>query len=157
MNNNATDKDGLNILQRADISKTPQRLAVLNILLKSTTPLNVSCVRELLTGKNRIDRVTVYRILSLFKQRGIIREITSTGGVNFIEMATQENPVHPHFSCRICGMLSCLEPLTFSQSHQLISAKEDYSVDHIEINISGICSGCRNATMLQKQSGKGEQ
>jgi Fe2+ or Zn2+ uptake regulation protein len=110
-----------------------------------------------LTGKNRIDRVTVYRILSLFKQRGIIREITSTGGVNFIEMATQENPVHPHFSCRSCGMLSCLEPLTFSQSHQLISANEDYSVDHIEINISGICSGCRNATMLQKQSGKGEQ
>jgi Fur family ferric uptake transcriptional regulator len=157
MNNNATDKDGLNILQRADISKTPQRLAVLNILLKSTTPLNVSCVRELLTGKNRIDRVTVYRILSLFKQRGIIREITSTGGVNFIEMATQENPVHPHFSCRSCGMLSCLEPLTFSQSHQLISAKEDYSVDHIDITISGICSGCRNATMLQKQSGKGEQ
>ena len=157
MNNNATDKDGLNILQRADISKTPQRLAVLNILLKSTTPLNVSCVRELLTGKNRIDRVTVYRILSLFKQRGIIREITSVGGVNFIEMATQENPVHPHFSCRSCGMLSCLEPLTFSQAHQLISAKEDYSVDHIEINISGICSGCRNATMLQKQSGKGEQ
>jgi len=157
MNKNAKDKDGLDILQRAGISKTPQRLIVLNILLKSTTPLNVSCVRELLAGKNRIDRVTVYRILSLFKQRGIIREITSTGGVNFIEMATQENPVHPHFSCRSCGMLSCLEPLTFSQSHQLISAKEDYSVDHIEINISGICSGCRNATMLQKQSGKGEQ
>jgi len=156
MNKNAKDKDGLDILQRAGIYKTPQRLAVLNILLKSTTPLNVSCVRELLTGKNRIDRVTVYRILSLFKQRGIIREITSTGGVNFIEMATQENPVHPHFSCRSCGMLSCLEPLTFSQSHQLISAKEDYRVDHIEINISGVCSGCRNATTLQKQSGKGE-
>jgi len=157
MKKDAADKDGLNILQRAGISKTPQRLAVLNILLNSTTPLNVSCVRELLASKNRIDRVTVYRILSLFKQRGIIREITSVGGVNFIEMATQENPVHPHFSCRSCGMLSCLEPLTFSQAHQLISAKEDYSVDHIEINISGICSGCRNATALQKQSGKGEQ
>jgi len=157
MNKNVTDKDGMNILQRAGISKTQQRLAVLNILLKSTTPLNVSSVRELLAGKNSIDRVTVYRILFLFKQRGIIREITSTGGVNFIEMATQENPVHPHFSCRSCGIMSCLEPLTFSQSHQLISAKEDYSVDHIEINISGICSGCRNATMLQQQSIKGKR
>ena len=156
MNKNASDKNSLNILQRAGISKTPQRLTVLNILLKSEAPLNVSCVRELLADKKRIDRVTVYRILSLFKQRGIIREITSSGGVNFIEMATLENPVHPHFSCRSCGILSCLEPLTFSQSHQLISAKEDYSVDHIEINISGICSGCRHAAMLQKQSGKGE-
>jgi Fe2+ or Zn2+ uptake regulation protein len=157
MKKDLADKDGVNILRRAGISKTPQRLAVLRILLKSEAPLSVSCVRELLAGKNRIDRVTLYRILSLFKKHDIIREISSIGNGNFIEIATQENPVHPHFSCRSCGSLSCLEPLTFSQSHQLISAKEDYSVENIEINISGICPGCRNATVLQKQAGKREQ
>jgi Fe2+/Zn2+ uptake regulation proteins len=77
MKKDTPDKDGLNILQRAGISRTPQRLAVLNILLQSAAPLNISCVRELLASKKRIDRVTVYRIISLFKQHGIIREITS--------------------------------------------------------------------------------
>lgn len=153
----AADQEGLNILQLAGISKTPQRLAVLNILLSSEVPLSVSSVRELLAGKNHVDRVTLYRTLALFKQRGIIREIKSPDGGNFIEMATQKNPVHPHFRCHSCGMLSCLEPLTFSQSHQLISPKEDYSVENIEINISGICSDCRHAAMLQKQTDKREQ
>jgi Fe2+ or Zn2+ uptake regulation protein len=157
MQRDTANKDGLNILREAGISKTPQRLAVLNILLKSEAPLSVSCVRRLLADKSSIDRVTIYRIISLFKKSGIIREITSPDSNNFIEMATYENPVHPHFSCRSCGELRCLEPLTFSQSHQLISPKENYSVENIEINISGICPGCRNATVLQKQAGKREQ
>ncbi|MCK7467420.1 MAG: transcriptional repressor [Desulfosudis oleivorans] len=47
--------------------------------------------------KANIDKVTVYRILSLFKQHRIIRELASAGGANYFEMATLENPVHPHF------------------------------------------------------------
>jgi Fur family ferric uptake transcriptional regulator len=87
----------------------------------------------------------------LFKQNGIIREISSKGGINYFELATVENPVHPHFICRICERLSCLEPLTFSQAKQWISPEKNYSIEHIEINISGICSGCRDAIKLQKQ------
>ena len=147
-------KDALFTLQNAGLSKTPQRIAVLTLLLKATTPLSVRDISQTLAAKARIDRVTIYRILSLFKQHGIAREIASSGGTNYFEMASLENPVHPHFNCRNCGELSCMEPLTFSQSRQLISSKEDYSVDHIEINISGLCAVCRNATKLQKQQPK---
>jgi Fur family ferric uptake transcriptional regulator len=147
-------KEALLTLQKAGLSKTPQRLAVLDILLNATTPLSVRDISQTLAARARIDRVTIYRILSLFKQHGIAREIASSGGTNYFEMASLENPVHPHFNCRNCGELSCMEPLTFSQSRQLISGKEDYSVDHIEINISGLCAVCRNATKLQKQQNK---
>jgi Fur family ferric uptake transcriptional regulator len=147
-------KDALFALQNAGLSKTPQRIAVLTLLLEATTPLSVRDISQALAAKVRIDRVTIYRILSLFKQHGIAREIASSGGTNYFEMASLENPVHPHFNCRNCGELSCMEPLTFSQSRQLISGKDDYSVDHIEINISGLCAVCRNATKLQKQQVK---
>lgn len=147
-------KDALFTLQNAGLAKTPQRIAVLTLLLKATTPLSVRDINQTLAARARIDRVTIYRILSLFKQHGITREIASSGGTNYFEMASLENPVHPHFNCRNCGELSCMEPLTFSQSRQLISGKDDYSVDHIEINISGLCAGCRNATKLQKQQNK---
>jgi Fur family ferric uptake transcriptional regulator len=147
-------KDALFALQNAGLSKTPQRIAVLTLLLEATTPLSVRDISQALAAKVRIDRVTIYRILSLFKQHGIAREIASSGGTNYFEMASLENPVHPHFNCRNCGELSCMEPLTFSQSRQLISGKDDYSVDHIEINISGLCAVCRNATKLQKQQTK---
>ena len=143
-------KDALLTLQKAGISKTSQRLAVLDILLKATTPLNVNTIRQALETKANIDKVTIYRILSLFKQHGIIREIASAGGANYFEMATLENPLHPHFSCRNCGAFTCLAPLPFIQAPELILSKDDYSIDHIEINISGLCACCRNATNQQK-------
>ena len=143
-------KDALLTLQKAGISKTSQRLAVLDILLKATTPLSVNTIRQSLETKANIDKVTVYRILTLFRQRGIIREIASAGGANYFEMATLENPLHPHFSCRNCGAFTCLAPLPFTQAPELILSKDDYSIDHIEINISGLCACCRNATNQQK-------
>jgi len=149
----AKAKDTLHILQIAGLSKTPQRIAVLDILMNAVVPVNVNSIRQALEKKIRIDRVTIYRILSLFKQHMIIREITSSGGANYFELATMENPVHPHFLCRNCEALSCLEPLTFSQANQWLTPEKDYSIEHIEINISGLCASCRNATKLQKKSG----
>ena len=149
----AKDKDILHILQKTGLSKTPQRVAVLNILANAVVPVNINSIRQALESKIKIDRVTIYRILSLFKQHMIIREITSTSGTNYFELATIENPVHPHFICRNCADLSCLEPLTFSQANQWLTPDKDYSIEHIEINISGLCASCRNATKLQKKSG----
>ena len=149
----AEEKNTLHKLQKAGLSKTPQRIAVLNVLSKATTPLNISDIRQSLEAHTMVNRVTIYRILSLFKNHGIIREITSSGGVNHFELASIENPVHPHFICRKCEKLSCLEPLTFSQASQWLSPEKDYSIEHIEINISGLCSFCRNAIKLQKESG----
>jgi Fur family transcriptional regulator, ferric uptake regulator len=143
-------KDALLTLQKAGISRTSQRLAVLDILIRATTPLSVNTIRQSLKTKANIDKVTVYRILSLFRQRGIIREISSAGGANYFEMATLENPLHPHFNCRNCGVLTCLSPLPFTQAQELILSKDDYSIDHIEINISGLCACCRNTTNPQK-------
>ena len=143
-------KDALLTLQKAGISKTSQRLAVLDILLKATTPLSVNTIRQSLGTKANIDKVTIYRILSLFRQCGIIREIASAGGANYFEMAALENPLHPHFSCRICGAFTCLAPLPFTQAPELIMSKDDYSIDHIENNISGLCACCRNITKTQK-------
>lgn len=143
---NLKHKDALLILQKAGISKTSQRLAVLDILFKATTPLSVNAIRQALETKANIDKVTIYRILSVFKERGIIREIASASGANYFEMAALENPVHPHFNCRNCGAFTCLAPLPFIQAPELILSKDDYSIDHIEINIFGLCACCRNAT-----------
>lgn len=151
MNTNSKHKDALLILQSAGISKTSQRLAVLDILLKAASPLSVNTIRQLLETKANIDKVTIYRILSLFRQRGIIREISSAGGANYFEMATLENPLHPHFSCQNCGSFTCLAPMPFIQAQELILSKDDYSIDHIEINISGICACCRNTTKPQNK------
>jgi len=135
-------------LQKAGISKTSQRLAVLNILLKATRPLNANTIRQALKAKAGIDKVTVYRVLSILKKSGVIREIASAGGANYFEMVSLENPLHPHFSCRNCGTFVCMEPSPFIKMPELILSKNDYSIEHIEINISGLCADCRDTTKI---------
>ncbi len=141
-------------LQRAGITRTPQRLAVLQILQSASQPLSINLIRGQLKAKTRINKVTVYRTMSLFKRKGIVRDVSPSGGAVYFEMATSDYPVHPHFSCKNCGVLNCLTPLTFSQAHQLTAARDDCRIDHIEINISGLCNGCLQATKLQNQPEK---
>lgn len=140
-----------NLLRKAGISTTPQRLAVLSILQQATRPLSIGEIRKILDSQSTVNKVTVYRIISALKNRGIIRDVLSAGGAVCFEMATSDHPVHPHFSCTGCGTLSCLTPLTFSQVRQLLNQPDNHRVDHIEINISGLCNGCLHATKLHKQ------
>jgi Fe2+ or Zn2+ uptake regulation protein len=145
-------------LQMAGISRTSQRLAVVDILLKSTKPLSANTIRQLLKAKARIDKVTVYRILSLFKKSGIVREIASAGGANYFEMLSKENPAHPHFNCRNCGEFTCMDAKLSVNMPDLISSKDQYNIEHIEINVSGLCSGCRDTieSYLSKNNYKGK-
>lgn len=136
------NKKALNILQKKGLSRTSQRIAVLSALHKAAMPLSVGSIRKSLQLKTAIDRVTVYRILSLFKKYSIVRDITSSG-ISYYELATRENPVHPHFNCLHCGKLFCLEPLAFSKAKNYFNKNENFSIENIEINISGICSYCR--------------
>ena len=145
-------------LHKAGISKTSKRLAVLNILLKATKPLSATTIRQALKEKVNIDKVTVYRILSVFCERGIIREIASAGDVSYFEMASREKHQHPHFSCRTCGALTCMPPQPSIKISDFISAKENCSIEHIEINVSGICSSCHDTVKPkpQKRNNNGE-
>ncbi len=138
-------------LKSAGISTTQQRLAVLNILQQASRPLSVGDIRKQLDPASSVNKVTVYRIVSLLKKQGIVRDISSASGSLYFEMATSDHPVHPHFNCTGCGTVNCLTPLTFSQARQLLNQPDNFSVDHIEINISGLCNGCLHATKLQNK------
>jgi len=143
------------MLKSAGISATQQRLAVLDILQQANRPLSVGDIRKKLDPSSSVNKVTVYRIVSLLKKQGIVRDISSASGSLYFEMATSDHPVHPHFNCTGCGTVNCLTPLTFSQAQQILrNPQDDFSVDHIEINISGLCTGCLHATKLQNHTSK---
>jgi Fur family transcriptional regulator, ferric uptake regulator len=152
MKKNIFNSSVMEMLEQAGIAGTPQRLAVLKILQNADQPLSVSFIREKLEAKTRINKVTIYRIISLFKKQGIVRDVSSAGGVVYFEMATSDHPVHPHFSCKNCGALSCLTPLTFSQTRKFLTISGNFSVEHVEINLAGLCKDCRSTRTLPNQS-----
>ena len=129
-------------LERAGLSKTSQRVAVLTALVHAQTPLSAKDILDRVSGDSRVNKVTIYRILSSFKAGSIIREIATDHGVNFFEMACRHNPTHPHFYCRVCRSLSCLpeQVLRESRFEHLLTGRE--TVDGITLNLTGVCGSC---------------
>ena len=131
------------MLKRSGLSRTAQRLSVLNILLAEERPLNAKEVLDL-CGDKKINRVTVYRIMESFRNEGIVRELPTESGVKYFEIACRHNPVHPHFYCRDCGSMACLGPLTATDIWEWLARPHAFRIDHISVNITGLCKNCSN-------------
>jgi Fur family transcriptional regulator, ferric uptake regulator len=130
-------------LRNAGLAKTTQRMAVLEKLIGAAGPVNVRDILAETRGKVKINRVTVYRILASFREGGIIRQIEAGNGTAYYEMACLHNPIHPHFHCRRCGSLTCMAPLTLSQALDWLTRSYTFSVESIDVHITGICGPCR--------------
>jgi Fur family ferric uptake transcriptional regulator len=136
--------DAAETLKKAGLAKTTQRMAVLESIIHAERPLNAHEILETVSRETKINRVTVYRILSSFCDNKIIREIDLDHGISHYEMACIHNPVHPHFCCRRCGRIICLPPLTLSQAWEWLSQPYDFSVERIDVQLIGLCAGCRS-------------
>jgi len=130
-------------LERAGLSKTSQRVAVLTALVHAETPLSARDILQRVSGEGRINKVTVYRILASFKAGSIVREIATDHGENFFEMACRHNPTHPHFYCRACRSLACL-PSADNQERWLREYRAaGEAIETVAINFTGLCRRCR--------------
>jgi Fur family ferric uptake transcriptional regulator len=141
-------------LRQAGIAQTPQRLAVLSLLQKAKSPLSADNIHQQISKRTCIDRVTVYRALSLFRKRGILRDVMSEGGALYVELSTSERPKHPHLRCRHCGVLACMPPVSSDRLGELIDCAAGYLVDEADIHLKGLCASCGriNATGALKET-----
>ncbi|MBA4397083.1 MAG: hypothetical protein C0394_06850 [Syntrophus sp. (in: bacteria)] len=132
-------------LQGAGLSRTTQRTAVLEIIIQADGPISASEIHNRIDPRQKINKVTIYRILTSFKERRIIRELPTEQGMNIYEMACPHNPIHPHFYCKSCRTISCLSPLTLSQAMDWFVGANAFRIDDVNVSISGVCGRCREA------------
>lgn len=130
-------------LRDAGLSQTTQRTAVLEIIMQADGPLSAAEILDRTEPGQRINKVTIYRILSSFKKNRIIRELPTDQGLNLYEMACRHNPIHPHFYCKTCRTMSCLPPLTLSQAMDWFDGSDDFRIEDVHVNLSGMCRRCR--------------
>lgn len=127
------------ILRHVGLQKTAQRLAVLEILSRADQPLTAGDVFQRLPVAHKINRVTVYRILSSYTLNGIVREFESKRGIHYYERVEPGMRPHPHFNCRGCGMMICLT--VDLESWAQMAKQPDFEIE--SISISGLCGLCR--------------
>jgi Fur family ferric uptake transcriptional regulator len=132
------------LLAQQGLRATSIRLAVLEILAEAPCALRVQDILRLIRTRRRVNKVTIYRILEDFAQRGLVRKLALEERVSHFELACEHHPPHPHFRCQVCREVQCLEPVALPRMWRKLRGAEGNLAHYIEIRIEGICHKCRN-------------
>ena len=131
------------ILKKNQLSITDGRKKILELFLSCDGALAHADI-EKRTGEN-FDRVTVYRTLQTFVDKGIIHHIPTTDNSILYALckdnceAGHHHDNHVHFVCDVCNKTICLEEVTVPQ----VKLPKGFTPNHSEMVVSGICGDCK--------------
>lgn len=131
------------ILRKNQLSVTGSRKRILELFLASNGALAHGDI-EKKTGE-KFDRVTVYRTLQTFLEKGIIHTIPTADNTvlyalckdNCSEGHHHDN--HVHFVCRECGTTTCLPDITIPE----VKLPKGFTPEECQMVVTGLCKECR--------------
>jgi Fur family ferric uptake transcriptional regulator len=128
------------LLRKKKLRVTDFRLAVLAIFSKYDHAISTEEIEQEL---KEFDRITLYRTLKSFTEKGIIHEINYPQEEKRLALCADactgdhHHHQHIHFKCKECGEITCSE----------IDALPDVSlngfhIEQLEIQAQGLCGKC---------------
>ena len=131
------------ILKSNQLSITDSRKKILSMFLNSDGALAHADIEK--NAGEKFDRVTIYRTLQVFVDKGIIHTIPTPD--NSIKYALCKDDCaeghhhdhHVHFQCKQCGVTYCLDDVTTPD----VKLPKGYAAEQIEVVISGVCKNCK--------------
>lgn len=140
---NSSDK-----LQKNGYKITKPRSLVLQTLAHSKKPLNAYEITAQITKKGKkIDTVTTYRTLELFKKLGIAHHIKESNGFTACTNShcTDKKHCHHHFICEKCGKNQEIH-VEDQQIIKTITAKlKNLQINSHYLELHGLCEKCRKS------------
>lgn len=137
-------KKASQVLEESGFRKTEIRLKVLEYIQKLDKAVSQP---DLEKKFNKLaDRVTLYRILSAFEEKGIIHKIMDVNGLARYALCNhnhcsehQHHDEHIHFNCTECGDVVCLDNIKIPS----IKLPKEFSLARMNLNIEGTCNNCK--------------
>jgi Fur family transcriptional regulator, ferric uptake regulator len=130
------------ILKRNNLSVTGSREKILSLFLSQQGALAHGDIEK--KAGEKFDRVTVYRTLQAFVEKGIIHAIPTAD--NSIRYALCKDDCseghhhdhHIHFVCTNCGNTYCLDDVVTPE----VKLPKGYISSQIEVVVEGVCKVC---------------
>jgi Fur family ferric uptake transcriptional regulator len=123
------------------LRSTPTRQEILQLFLKKDCALSHSDIESEIADD--IDRVTVYRTLKTFNDRGLIHKVLDDGGGLKYALCseacstTRHRHEHVHFKCVQCGQTNCLDV-----DIPMVKLPEGYKSKEVNLLVQGTCQNC---------------
>jgi Fur family transcriptional regulator, ferric uptake regulator len=131
------------ILRRKHLSVTDSRRKILSLFFEHQDALAHGDIEK--KAGEKFDRVTVYRTLQTFVEKGIIHSIpTADNSVRYAlcKDCTEghHHDDHVHFVCSNCGKTICLDDVVSPK----IDLPAGYVSHNVQVVINGICKDCNS-------------
>lgn len=130
------------LLSKNGLKRTAPRLQVLDILSGRDSATSQPFL-ENLVGKE-VDRVTLYRILKAFEEKGIIHKVLDVQGTANYAIcshncsAQNHHDEHVHFNCDNCQRVFCLDEVQIPA----IKLPSGFKATGLNLIATGTCDAC---------------
>lgn len=130
-------------LKRMGYRITPQRIAVMKALAKSTNhPSAEEIYKQVIERFPKISIATIYNVLAVLKKENLIKTIRLTDDTNRYDY---DLSVHAHFLCKKCQRVYDIE-IEEKNISDIIKDNlilDNSVIESSEIMIKGICPKCK--------------
>ncbi len=131
------------LLTSVNLEASSNRVRILEVIGNNGYPLSASDIFRIVDRTSSINRVTVYRILDLLVDAGVIERISTGGRAFYYGLAPNEHHApHPHFYCKRCGRMDCLSPGSLHVEAEPLWKTFPGQIDKVEVRVDGICKHC---------------
>lgn len=129
------------ILKRKHLSVTDSRRKILSLFLHSKDALAHGDIEK--KAGEKFDRVTVYRTLQTFVEKGIVHTIpTADNSVRYALCRDchegHHHDDHVHFVCSNCDATICLDDIVSPE----MKLPAGYQAESVQVVIHGVCKDC---------------
>ncbi|MFZ4058262.1 MAG: Fur family transcriptional regulator [Ferruginibacter sp.] len=131
------------LLKRNQLSITEGRKKILDLFLNAKGALAHADIEK--NTDEAFDRVTVYRTLQTFVEKGIIHHIPTTDNSILYALckdnceAGHHHDNHVHFICDTCNKTICLDDVTVPH----VKLPKGFTPNQSEMVVKGICDDCK--------------
>ncbi len=130
------------ILKRNQLSVTDSRQKILELFRLSNSALAHADIEK--KTSEQFDRVTIYRTLQTFVEKGIVHTIPTTDNSVLYALCKdncsqgRHHDNHVHFICDNCGTTYCLEHITIPN----VEVPGNFVTKRTDVVVSGLCDKC---------------
>lgn len=134
--------EAVNILKSNGVRMTPQRHAILNYLLSNMNhPTADEIYKALETTFPNMSVATVYNNLRVFKEAGLVRELTYGDASSRFDANMDE---HYHIICQKCGKITDFKYPSLIDAEVTAEKSTGYHVKSHRMEIYGFCPDCKD-------------
>lgn len=129
------------VLRRKHLNITDSRKKILSLFLNHKDALAHADIEK--NAGEKFDRVTIYRTLQTFVEKGIVHTIPTADNAILYALCKDcdeehHHDDHVHFVCQDCHTTICLDDVVSPQ----IKLPDGYLPENVQVVINGVCKNC---------------